>query len=654
MDRRKRILREGLPSEEEGVSGAVARTRTRRLVTSDENISDEPLRRRSAGYSQDVRGACQHRLVQLIPVRRRAYLFAVFASCIIPATLLMFHYWIYVNRFLNWHGQPLAVLLDASHPRGIAAWLSGQMWLLCLASTVLTFRLRRHKLDDYNGDYRLWFWLVSTCVIGSLDSTTRVIDLFGDALNRWSQLNLGWSGPAVVQATLATLVGMLGVRLCSELKTVPTSLVFWLVGLVAWAGSAALGQEMLKIDIGVQFRIWLRSALWLSGLTAVWLASLSYLRVVYIEAQRRFLLRGRLAASVSSTWKERLTESMPAMPKMPSFRLRRPSEDEAEEITTTKKRREKVEVSEKAVVEKVVGERADVGEKQPRRFGLPSFFKRKPVASREETSTKSTSQERSQDLRTEQRVDQKLDQRAEQRTEQRVEQRQDQRSSSQTAGPLSQSRRSESSNAGSSSVGSGPSPSNKQTSAEASKESAAPVKRSWLSRLVSKPNSDDDAPEFRKVDKAARAAEQLAAKNEKLRLKEEQRQAKKAAASQRTSKADGEAESSTKRSWIPKLSLPKVKIPSLPMPKLPKFGLPKMKLPSLRLPPPESTTASDNRGAAKPDVRPLPTNKPMPTTNGPTQEAIENGGRPLSKAERKRLKRLQDDQDYDVEDRRAA
>jgi hypothetical protein len=44
----------------------------------------------------------------------------------------------------------------------------------------------------------------------------------------------------------------------------------------------------------------------------------------------------------------------------------------------------------------------------------------------------------------------------------------------------------------------------------------------------------------------------------------------------------------------------------------------------------------------------------MPTTNGPTQEALESGGRPLSKAERKRLKRMQDDQDYDVEDRRAA
>lgn len=648
LDRRKRILRESLPSEEEVVTNATVRTRTRRSPSTDEEVADEPLRRRSAGYSQDVRGACQHRLVQLIPVRRRAYLFAIFASCLIPVVLLVMHYWVYVNGYLNWYGQPLAILLDASHPRGIAAWLSGQMWLLCLASTVLTFRLRRHKLDDYNGDYRLWFWLVSTCVIGSLDSTTRVIAVFGDALNRWSQLNLGWSGPAVVQATLAALIGMLGVRLCSELKSVPTSLVFWLAGLVAWAGSAALGQDMLKIDISVQFRIWLRSALWLGGLTSIWLASLSYLRVVYIEAQRRFLLRGRLAASVSSTWKERLTESMPAMPKMPSFRLRRP-DDDVEEVVTSKKRTEKAKV--------------EATEKPARRFGLPSFMKRKPVVGEDENANKTAGKERSPEAGSEQRTEQTKDTQRDLRAEQRAEQRPAQANGmqstgaqatgTQASGPLSQARRAESSTANAAQANS-----RKQPTGDANKEQneKPAAKRSWLSRFVSKPNTDDDAPEFRKVDKAARAAEQLAAKQEKQRLKEEQKQAKKAAAANAKGNAEAEGDASKKRSWRPKLSIPKLKMkmPALPRPKMPKFGLPKLKLPSLRLPPPESSGQPEEHASGKLDVRPLPTSKPMPTTNGPAQEALENGGRPLSKAERKRLRRMQDDQDYDAEDRRAA
>lgn len=638
MDRRKRILRESLPANDESAQGTAVRARTRRAAAAGQEDSEDPPRKRSAGYSQDVRGACQHRLVQLIPVRRRAYLFAVFASCLIPAVLLLAHYWIYVSGYLRWYGQPLAVLLDASHPRGIAAWMTGQMWLLCLASTVLTFRLRRHKLDDYNGDYRLWFWLVSTCIIGSLDSTTRVTDVFGDALNRWSQLNLGWSGPAVVQATLAALVGMLGLRLCSELKTVPTSLVFWLLGLVAWAGSAALGQELLKIEMSIQFRIWLRSALWIGGLTSIWLASLSYLRVVYIEAQRRFLLRGRLAASLSATWKERLTESIPAMPKMPSFRLRQPAEEEDQESKTSRKRRDPI----------------DAPEKQPRRFGLPNFMKRLPRPAADTPTAKTTGRERTQDPRAEQRAEMQGEQLRTEPT--REPTRAEQRLAAQAGGPLAQARRSESSTAGPLAArGTGPiSTASRDSNQQADKTQAAQpaARRSWLSRLVSKPGADDDAPEYRKVEKAARAAEKSAAKNERLRLKEEQRQQRKQpAASVRA--AEG-SESATQRKWMPKLSFPKLKIPNLPRPKMPKIGLPKLKLPSLRLPPPESTAQTENRTAGKPDGRPLPAGKPLPSTNGPAQEELESSGRPLSKAERKRLKRQQDDQDYEIEDRRAA
>ena len=647
MDRRKRILRENLPVDDESASSAPARSRTRRGAEVAEE-SDEPTRRRSAGYSQDVRRACQHRLVQLIPVRRRAYLTAVVASCVVPVVLLVLHYWIYVNGFLNWYGQPLAVLLDASHPRGIAAWLSGQAWLLCLASTVLTFQLRKHKLDDYTGDYRLWFWLVSTCVIGSLDSTTRVIDIFGDALNRWSTLNLGWSGPAVVQATLAALIGMLGVRLCSELKAVPTSLVFWLVGLVAWAGSAALSQEMLKLEMTIQLRIWLRSALWLGGLTSIWLASLSYLRYVYIEAQRRFLLRGRLAASVSSTWRERITESMPAMPSMPKFRLRRPT-DEAEQVEVTKSRRTKTSQPDLQVAAPEIAAK--------RRFGLPSFMKRKSQDASDQVSgseapAASTARSRA-------------DAKAEQRSEQ---------SNSASSGPLSQARRMDNAAANTTSntaprTTSASPATNASTNSTASKsddaaKSETTAKRSWFGSLMSKSAKSDDAPEYRKIEKAEkaaqRAAEKLAAKEEKSRLAEERRQSKTAAKS-----TEAGAEPGAKRGWLPKL--PQVKMPKMPsvpkprMPKLslPKLSLPKLKLPSLRLPPPESTGGADNRTTEtrsdkKPDIRPLPATKPLPTTNGPAQQAIENGARPLSKAERKRLRRMQDDGDYEAEDRRAA
>ena len=195
-NRRRRVLRDQA-GDENAATGAKSRRRNTAAPT------DEGVTRKGAGYSQEVRRACGARLVQLIPVRRRSYTALVTASLCIPAVLLVAHYMIYVSRTLQSYGHPLAISLDASHPNSIAAWFSSHLWLLCLGATVLTFQLRRHKLDDYNGEYRLWFWLVCTCVLASMDATTHLTSSLGLALNHWSQQALSWSGPAVVKATLA-------------------------------------------------------------------------------------------------------------------------------------------------------------------------------------------------------------------------------------------------------------------------------------------------------------------------------------------------------------------------------------------------------------------------------------------------------------------
>ncbi len=289
-DRRRRVLRESGPPDASQQKKPAGNSN----AESDDSDSSANTRR-DPGYSQDVRKACGQRLVQLIPVRPFSYLAACAVSASVPSLLLCLHYMIYVSGWLRWYGHPLAVSLDASHPSSIAAWFGSHLWLVCLVATVLTFQLRRHKLDDYRGEYRLWFWLVLTCLLASIDATTRLSDLMGMALDSWSQINLGVSGPFVMNATMAALIGMLGLRLCSELKSVPLSLMFWLVGLTSWAGSAALAQEEFRLEMTLQFRIWLKSTLWLAGLTSVWLAALTYLRAVYREAQQRFLIRSRVA-----------------------------------------------------------------------------------------------------------------------------------------------------------------------------------------------------------------------------------------------------------------------------------------------------------------------------------------------------------------------
>jgi hypothetical protein len=604
-DRRRRVLRETIPIEDETAPTMGTRARARRGSKLDDEDDSENLPRRSAGYSQDVRRTCQHRMVQLIPVRRRAFIATIFVSFLVPTVLLTLHYLIYVSGTLRLYGNPLAILLDAGHARSLCSWLCSQLWLLCLAATILTFRLRRHKLDDYQGEYRLWFWLVSTCIVGSLDSTTGVTEIFGQSLDRWSQANLGWSGRAVVQATLATLIGILGLRLCSELKNVPTSLVFWLLGLVAWAASATLSQELFKIDLSSQFRYWLRSASWIGGMTSIWVASLAYLRSVYIDAQRRFLLRGHLAASVSTTWTQRVSAAMPAMPAMPKLPMLRTNN----EVEPAKQKTQTVDVT-----------------TQKKRFALPSLFSKKTGAGVDASTAGKGSQGKSS-------------------VATGVEQPQ---SRTQAASPPPPRRPDASEAASTPATKVAPAPQTPAASVKGASTvgdaEAKAARRSWLGRFLPTRRNKEASSERSGVEKSAAKAKP-APKSGATQDASSVEQRK--AAKPPSTKSDASAEGDTpvkKRRWLPQVRMPKPRLPKVKRLKLPKFSLPKLKLPSLRLPPPAATGA-DAKGEPSSGLKPVSGGKPLPGTNGPAADSIESNSRSLSKAERKRLKKGQDDQE---------
>lgn len=628
-DRRRRMLRENA-MESGGQTGATSARRSRKG-------QDEPEPqgvRKSAGYSQDVRRACGHRLVQLIPVRPWSYIGLVLVSLAIPALLSSAHYLVYVNGHLPWYGHPLALTLDASYARSLAAWFADKLWMLCLAATVLTFQLRRHKLDDYSGEYRLWFWLVLTCIIGSLEAATGVMGLFGAALNHWAVTTLGWSGPAVVKATVAVLVGLLGLRLCSELKSNPASVVFMLLGLVAWGGSAALAQPELNVSLSQQVRIWLQATLWLGGLTCIWIASLSYLRGVYIEAQQRFLRRHVLATN-SVPLGQRMRDAIPS--------FSRTTTDETDASDSPARRwampwskdrggQEELEPDNRGAKPSTRGKAAAAktgGTTPVTTASTASPAKQAAAGTASETSSTSDRDDNSSE--------------ADSPTAKRG-----------LLGFLKRDR-SETSTA-------------KQTKDDVAARSATPAARSgdqptedaqneeetssrWLGWLR-RPKNNDDAEEFRKVTsgKSAESEPRLTRRQRKQQALQANAAEPTAAAKARSEQdqAEPNAEDKPPKSWLPKM-------PSIPKPnvtgwtskiRLPKLKMPK--LPSLRLAPPEEEESNPSSSASQKSKSSLPSTAPSGQSSSAARNASPSiddeddpDARPLSKAERKRLRRMQ-------------
>ncbi len=358
-DRRRRVMREAVAADA-GVAVESVRAKVRQRIRDRDDADEEDSfkAKRDPGYSQAVRRACQQRLVQLIPVRRSSLMLTIAGVWTIWAILMLAHYYVHVRPMTTGNLPPIAALVHLRSTHGIAHWLGGQLWMLTALASLMIFQLRKHKLDDYRAKYRVWGFLAAAALFSSLDASSSGLYLFGKSMDGWAVREMGYSGWSVVLATYAALVGVLGLRLCSEIKSAPMSLTFWLIGLVAWAASALLGTGLMKTPWTSTTTDLVVGGTWLGGILSVFLAAGIYLRHTYIQAQKRFVLRNGMV-SQGKAW------------KLPRFARRR-NEEDGEEISDVRKSRDKEQNSKlqngKAQEDKAQEDKAQQAEAKTSRF----------------------------------------------------------------------------------------------------------------------------------------------------------------------------------------------------------------------------------------------------------------------------------------------
>lgn len=303
IDRRRRVLLDAVASDSDYAVEAV-RAKKRARARELENHSEDPgftTAYRDPGYSQAVRQTCQQRMVQLIPVRRGTLTIVLACMWILWCGLLFSHYWIHVripstssaatSSNASFASLPVSQLFHLRSTHSIAHWLTCQLWMLTALAAWMIFRLRRHKLDDYRAKYRIWAVLAIVALFSSFDASSSGLYLLGISIDGWARKEIGYGGWPLVLATFASLVGVLGIRLCSELKSAPTSVACWLIGLLSWAISSLLGTGLIKTSWSQASIDLVVGGCWLGGILAVFQASGIYLRQTYIHAQKRFLQR---------------------------------------------------------------------------------------------------------------------------------------------------------------------------------------------------------------------------------------------------------------------------------------------------------------------------------------------------------------------------
>lgn len=123
---------------------------------------------------------------------------------------------------------------DLDSEGSLAAWFSS---LLLLGASLLSLQiwsLRRHRLDDYHGRYRIWFWAALVWFVMSVDEACSLHEGFKELMAHATGRRLFGDGSLWWIMAYGLVLGVLGIRLLVEVRSCRTSTTFFVLAGLSW------------------------------------------------------------------------------------------------------------------------------------------------------------------------------------------------------------------------------------------------------------------------------------------------------------------------------------------------------------------------------------------------------------------------------------
>ncbi len=263
-DRRRRML-----TEEVKTSMATAST--------DETPRGEPRSKRDPAPLEPF-----PRLTDLVPRRWLAYAIAFFASIMVVAMLEAAHYYMPSLELIARDGRIAA--FDLNGPSSLATWVSSTTLSAAAMVSLLVYAIRRRRVDDYRGHYRVWLWAAATWLLMSLDECGGLHDGFRD-------LMIGLTGHQVMGDGSIWWVGaygflgtVIGARLIIEMRGCWSSTTAFLLAIAAFGVAVTAHLKFVLAEAGV-LSVMIEEGCELVGNFLLLLAMTLHARYVILEAE---------------------------------------------------------------------------------------------------------------------------------------------------------------------------------------------------------------------------------------------------------------------------------------------------------------------------------------------------------------------------------
>jgi hypothetical protein len=193
----------------------------------------------------------------------------------------------------------------------LSSWLASVVMLVASATCLLTYSIRRHRIDDYRGRYRVWLGAALACFIVSANSVAGLHQVGADVLSHvtgWSALPQGamwWLVFAGLPITWIVVRSMLDMRECR----VATALL--VAAVASYSVSAAAFLDLLVIQVPRVKSLTIGASL-LLGHWLVLASAVAYARFIVLDAQGLVPIRRRATAKRAAKSESAKTTSSPS------------------------------------------------------------------------------------------------------------------------------------------------------------------------------------------------------------------------------------------------------------------------------------------------------------------------------------------------------
>lgn len=158
----------------------------------------------------------QPRLTDLVPLRLVVHLIPLTLGAGIIAGLEALYAWSPQWASLTSDGHIAAFDLDCEGSLG--SWFSSTILLLSGLAAILVYLIRRHRIDDYQGYYRVWLWAATCCFLMSIDEGSSLHEGFKELMAYVTGTRLWGDGSVWWVVPYGFLLGAVGTRLLLDMR----------------------------------------------------------------------------------------------------------------------------------------------------------------------------------------------------------------------------------------------------------------------------------------------------------------------------------------------------------------------------------------------------------------------------------------------------